>query len=715
MSLNKNYIFIFFLLLISSRAFAQESTVNEKDSTKIESLDKVVLTGQINPQSVKKSVFEVTIINKREIAQRAANNLADLLNQSLNINITPNVSTGKSGVSLFGLDGQYFKVLIDNVPVINEEGVGNNTDLTLINLDDIEKIEIVEGSMGVQYGANAVSGIINIITKKSAAENTKITIYSQEETVGNEYELFDQGRHIQSVKIAHNFTDDLFANVTYTRNDFGGFWDNRQGEVYDRNDGLRGHVWLPKEQHNAKLLIKVKPSNKFNIYYKFDYFNEQIDRFNNTVNPNENPATATSDPLALDEIYRNNRYIHNINANGIIGERANYSITASYQKQTKDLETYTYRIRNDQKLNVQEGEYLSRSAFFSRGTIGNLLKSNNFNFQLGYELTNERGSGSPLAITIDPAVSNVTQKLNNYDAFTSSEILVSDKFSLRPGARVSFSNLFSPQYVFSLSSKYNFDNGYELRTVLGSSNRTPSYDELYTYFVDINHDVQGNPALNPERGISAFVHFKKRYTFSENLSFKHKISASYLDVKDRIELIVVEQTPLAFQYNNIDAYKSFGVYADQTLEYKNFKAQLGLSVLGISKILDSNTNSNDDFLYNFQLNSNLSYAVPDWNGNFSLYFKHVGRQQQFVEKTNAQGNQEFVRGTTDAFSWFDVTFKKSFADNMFDATLGVRNLLDITSVNTNAFSGGAHNGPPTNLLLGYGRSYFLRLTYNLNL
>jgi outer membrane receptor for ferrienterochelin and colicins len=715
MSLNKNYLRIIFSLFLVNFTFAQKKNQTVKDSVKVEKLETVVITGQHNPQSVKKSVFEVTVIGRKEIKQRAANNLADLLNQSLNITITPNVSTGKSGVSLFGLDSQYFKILIDNVPVINEEGVGNNTDLTLINLDDIQQIEIVEGAMGVQYGANAVSGVINIITKKSSAYKTQINAYVQEETVGNEYEWFDRGRHIQSVKIGHNFTDNLFGNITYTRNDFGGFWNDQQGEVYDQNDGLRGHLWLPKEQHNAKLLLNYKKEG-FNVFYKFDYFNESIDRFNPTVNLNENPATGTSDPLALDEIYRNERFIHHLNANGMIANKVNFNISLSYQEQTKDLQRYTYRIRRDEKLNIQEGEYLARSAFFSRGTFSNLVSSDKFTLQAGYELTNERGSGSPLAIVIDPDENNVTQSLNNYDFFASSEVNVSDRFSVRPGARISFTNLFDNQYVFSLSSKYVFKNDWQLRAIVGSANRTPSYDELFTYFVDVNHDVQGNPNLNPERGLSAFLHLKKRYSLSEDkLQLKHKVSLSYLDVNDRIELIVVQQSPLAFQYSNIDTYKSFGVFFENELQYDRLRFQLGFSVLGVSKILDSNTSSSDDFLYNFQLNSSVNYTVPVWKTTFALYFKHIGEQYQFVEKTNAQGNQEFLRGTTEAYSWMDATVKKSFFNNKIETTFGVRNLFDVTDVNTTAFSGGAHNGPSTNLLLGYGRSYFLQLAYNLNL
>jgi outer membrane receptor for ferrienterochelin and colicins len=90
----------------------------------------------------------------------------------------------------------------------------------------------------------------------------------------------------------------------------------------------------------------------------------------------------------------------------------------------------------------------------------------------------------------------------------------------------------------SLSTKYSFDNDLEFRTVIGSSNKTPTYDELFTFFVDSNHDVQGNPNLNPERGTSVFLHLKKSFKFKNDLSLKSKISASYIALENKIELIV---------------------------------------------------------------------------------------------------------------------------------------------------------------------------------
>ena len=158
MIINKNSWRIYFVLFFGGFLQAQKTKAIEKDTIKIEQLTEVVITAQMNPQSIKNSVFEVKVITQKDIELRAGNNLADLLNQSLNINIIPNTSNGKSGVCLLGLDAQYYKLSIDNIPVMNEQGFGNKVDLTLMNLDDVEHLEILEGSMGVQYGANAASG-----------------------------------------------------------------------------------------------------------------------------------------------------------------------------------------------------------------------------------------------------------------------------------------------------------------------------------------------------------------------------------------------------------------------------------------------------------------------------------------------------------------------------------------------------------------------------
>jgi outer membrane receptor for ferrienterochelin and colicins len=713
MNLNSKYFLLYFSLFFSFISLAQEKQETVKDSLKVEKLEEVVVTGQINPQSVEKSVFEVKVIGRREIEKRAGVNLADLLNQTLNINIVPNLGNGRSEVSLFGLNGQYFKILIDNVPLINEGGFGNGADLTLINLDDVERIEIVEGAMGVQYGSNAVTGIINIITKKSSRFDTEVSIYVQEETVGSEYGLFDQGRHIQSVSTNHYFNEKFFAKAGFLRNQFTGFFNEQLGENHDQNDDLRGHEWLPKTQINPNLLLRFKNSKEFSIHYRFDYLNEIINRNNRSVNENINPSTDTSNPIALDNNLIANRFTHSINAMGRINDQLTFNVVSSFQQQRNDIETYAYVIRDRDRQNVERQEYLSRTAFFTRATVSNLFKTKRFNLQAGYEMTLEEGYGDGLAILLDPNTERVEGRLNTYDGFLSSEYQFSDRFSIRPGIRTSFTNLFGPQYILSLSTKYSFGKDWEFRTVIGSSNKTPTYDELFTFFVDSNHDVQGNPNLNPERGFSVFTHLKKTFKFKDDLSLKSKLSASYIDLEDKIELIVSNPQPLAFRYTNIDAFKSLGFFLENELKYKRLTGGLGFSVIGVSQVLNAEQDANDNFLFNLSANFNLNYSVPKWNSNFTLYLKHNGRVQQFVQKANDQGEQTFERGETEAFSWLDLNYEKSFLNKKIVATIGARNLLDINTVNTSSFPGGAHSDAPTGLPLAYGRSFFLKLNYNL--
>ncbi|WP_274476415.1 TonB-dependent receptor plug domain-containing protein [Mangrovimonas aestuarii] len=712
MSLNKNKILFYFFFFSFFISYSQEKV---QDTTNMQSLEEVVLTGQLNPQSVEKSVFEVEVISRRDIEQQAANNLADLLNQTLNINIIPNSSTGKSEISMFGLDGQYVKVLVDNIPIVNEEGMGNNTDLTQINLDDIERIEIVEGAMGVQYGSNAVAGVINIITKKASYYKWEVDIYAQEETVGGEYDAFDGGRHIQSAKLGSNINDHWFASLGHTRNDFSGYKGDKQGEYYYLSDSLGGYEWLPKLQNSTKALLSFK-SDVINTFYKFEYFNEDIYKYDESPDLNENPATGTINPSSLDEVYTNSRFYHHLNAVGTINNKVNYNVSVSYQQQTKDLERYTYRIFTEVKENVEKGEYLSRSAFFSRGTLSNLIDTRKINLQAGYEVDFVSGEGSPYAISIDPGIELVKNQLDTYGVFASSEIYLSKRLSFMPGTRVSFSSLFDNQYDASLSSKYNFKKEWELRAVLGTANRTPNYEELFTYFVDVNHNVQGNPDLDPERGLSAFLHLKKKFNFKDkNWRLNNKISFSYLAVQDRIELTVETLSPLAYKYNNIDRYKSIGAFTENSLSYKTLRAQLGIGVLGISKTLDSNNNPKDDFLYNLQLNANISYTIPKTLTVLAVYFKHVGEERQFLESTNEDGEQVYVQGTTNAYNWMDASVKQPFIKNKLLVTLGFRNLMDITRVATTSSTGGTHNNGQPSIMRGYGRSFFLKLAYNLNI
>ena len=127
----KEILFISFLFFGAQIIVDQIDTLNKK---KIINLDEVVVSAQVEPQSVKKSIKNVQIITEQQIKNLGATNLGDVLNQYINITVAPDGNTGRSTVSLFGLNASYFKILVDNIPLVNENGFGNNTDLSQINL-----------------------------------------------------------------------------------------------------------------------------------------------------------------------------------------------------------------------------------------------------------------------------------------------------------------------------------------------------------------------------------------------------------------------------------------------------------------------------------------------------------------------------------------------------------------------------------------------------
>lgn len=706
MFLNKILAYVFFFVNIS--LFAQ-GNISKKDSIKENKLNEVVVTGQLLPQSIKKSVFEVKVINRKEIEQRAANNLADLLNTTLNISIFNERGSGKSGINVLGLDAKYFKVLLDNIPIVNEEGFGNNTDLTTINLSDIERIELVEGAMGVQYGANAVSGVLNIITKKKSRKKWKITASIQEESVGKEYEWFNKGKHIQSVGIGHKLTEKDYINITFNRNDFRGFLDTLKGKHYDKDNRLRGYSWLPKEQNNTKLLFSHR-KNGFSAFYKFDYLHENISYHDSIVRLNRISETQTSNPSSFDKNYTNHRFIHHINFTGKIASAIPYNISVSYQKQQKQLERFAYHIRKKQKYDIKTGTYLSKEVWFSRGTFSNIINTNKVNSQIGYEIINESGFGSPKAVPLKDGSTGVRNTLTNYDIFSSSEIRITEAFLLRPEIRISLTNLFDTQLYYSASTRYLFKNNIEARAILGFGARTPKYNELYTYFVDKNHNVQGNKNLQPEESLSAFFHLKKNTFFTENTHLFNRLTFSYIHVKDRIELIVIKQSPLELKYNNIDKFSSIGSKLENSLQHKNLTLTLGGSVFGNSKYIDYRKKRTSSFFYNYQANVTASYRISRLNTSFAIHFKHLGKTNRFVE---VEGRYEIQN--IQSHSWLDISAKKQFLNKKLVATLGVRNLLDVSSVATSNTSAGAHKGRSSSISMGYGRSYFVKLAYNINI
>ncbi|WP_291871242.1 TonB-dependent receptor, partial [Maribacter sp.] len=683
----------------------------------ITKLNEVIVTGENKVMSLSKKLFSVAVIDSTDIAKFAGNNLADILQFNLNISIIPDAATGKSTVSLFGLDGQYVKILLDGIPMASDNGIGNNIDITQINLEDVERVEIIEGATGVLYGDNAVAGVINIVSKKNVKHKWEIQTSLQEETVGDEYAWFDRGRHIQNIKLGHTFNPNISANIGASRNDFAGFYNTFKGQNYVNivddlveSDELRGTEWNPKEQITlfGNLNLKVK---NHTFLYKIQSYKEILDVYSHTVNGRLD-ALGNVNPTATDEMFTTKRLVNNLNVYGPLIGKSTYNLSLSLQTQKRHTEEYVYNILQ-QGIEAYTKDEISQSSdiLYSKGFVSNLIPESKWvNLQLGYEFTNQSGFDAIASGT--QSTNTVKNRLENYDFFSAADFQITKKIALYPGARFTTNSQFGNKLIWSLSSTYDFTRKLKLKAVFGSAFRAPNFTELFYFFVDSNHNIQGNPDLKPEDGVSYFISLENIFPIQNKGFLKSSFKTYFFDIQDKIEFTVSNDDDIQFTYKNIDTFKTVGFSLDNSFHYNNkWSANIGVTYRGESSSVIDLTNNLDTYLWSLNLTSGLSYTIPKLRTTLSTSLKYNGKSQLYV----LDNNDEITVRQTNAFTWIDASIKTNPLKNL-ELTLGARNLADIIRVNATDIATGAHDSSTGgSRLLGYGRSYFIKILYNLNL
>jgi len=166
---------------VAGTAFAQDASTTDQTAapaTKAETLDKVVVTGSLIPQTTLETAKPVLVISAEDLKTRGFTNVQDALHQSSfstggvqGNQTSASFTQGAETNSLFGLNPGYTKYLIDGRPMANYPALYNGTDvfnnISGIPIDLVERIEILPGGQSSLYGSDALAGVVNIILKKS--------------------------------------------------------------------------------------------------------------------------------------------------------------------------------------------------------------------------------------------------------------------------------------------------------------------------------------------------------------------------------------------------------------------------------------------------------------------------------------------------------------------------------------------------------------------
>jgi iron complex outermembrane recepter protein len=121
-------------------------------------------------QKLSKTASAVFVITAEDIARSGANNIPDLLRIVPGVEVAQ-INSSKWAISIRGFNGQYSNkllVLVDGRTVYTPMLSGVFWDAQDVPLDNIDRIEVIRGPGATVWGANAVNGVINIITKKAS-------------------------------------------------------------------------------------------------------------------------------------------------------------------------------------------------------------------------------------------------------------------------------------------------------------------------------------------------------------------------------------------------------------------------------------------------------------------------------------------------------------------------------------------------------------------
>lgn len=137
-----------------------------------EAYEKQVVTASRVGQDPLDSPSTVTVVTSDDIKLSAANTIPDLLRRVVGVDVM-NLASGQSDVSIRGFNRELANkvlILIDGRSTYLDF-LGSTLWSTLpVTLDEIDRIEVIRGPGSAVYGANAVTGVINIITKTPGAE-----------------------------------------------------------------------------------------------------------------------------------------------------------------------------------------------------------------------------------------------------------------------------------------------------------------------------------------------------------------------------------------------------------------------------------------------------------------------------------------------------------------------------------------------------------------
>lgn len=629
-------------------------------------LGEVVVTGTGTAHHLKSAPVPTELISKKDIKAVSATNISDLLiNVSPSFDITPGAMG--SFLTLNGLDNDFILILVDGKRMYGD--IGGNIDLNRLNVGEIEKIEVVKGASSLLYGSNAIAGVVNIITKKSARKInfTNSSRYSK-------YATFNQSNTLS-----------LNLGRLSSTTSFG----------FKQSDGWQLSPYERKLNKKTKKYELKETEAQNQAAYKTNTYSQRLS-YN---------VTEKLSVYAEGSYYQNDRYYpQSVKKYGYFYKDINYGAGAKYLLRKRDFISIDYHTDNYKYYYKYNQDYSNKKKKISYNA-GDKLKqydqqmdnvqmkyvhtfSHNNKLTVGADYMNEKMESKGRLIK---------EKVDAYTlaGYAQEELRFFDNLDIVAGIRVVKHKEFGSNITPKISALYRL-NKFNFRGTYGLGFKAPTLKEMYFNWFMRGKLYMGNTNLKPQK--SKYASVGAEYQGKHGMI---SVSIYRNDVDDLIGYKKVALQPgdakkkikLRKQHTNISETRAQGIDV-----IFNAKLGAGFTLGGGYSYVDARDRETHQVL------DRVAYHYGNVNLGYAHQWKKYGFKANIIGRM--QSKKHYEEDDAAAYNLWKLTTSHSF-NTPFGAKLellaGVDNIFDY--VDDAPY--GMHHGT-----INPGRTFFVGININ---
>ena len=408
-------------------------------------LDQVVVTATRTPKALKDAPVVTRLITANDIKIADATNIQDLLTEQM-----PGLQFGyamnqETSLNMNGFGGNAVLFLVDGERLAGE--TMDNVDYSRLNLDNVGRIEIVKGAASALYGANAVAGVINIISRENsepwtANVNTRYNDFNKEWRHGGSFS-FNAGKWNSQTSIQRTTSDEVQLT-----------------SPFDTESNIL-HIY-GGETFNVKERLTYKLSDKVKLIGRGGYFNRISNRNN------------------YDDHYKD--YSAGLKSVMTLSENDNLEISYGFDQYDKARYVNDERTHDHDYTNRQNTVRALYSHIFGKNTL-----------TAGADFLNDY-------LTTYQFANNGSKTQNSYDAFAQFDYNPLQWLNIVASLRHDYFSASSQHATTGRLALMTKWKGFSIRANYAGGFRAPTLKEMYMNFDMAGMQmIYGNPDLKPEK------------------------------------------------------------------------------------------------------------------------------------------------------------------------------------------------------------------------